>query len=547
MSTDPALLSVHDLSVEFTTDNGPTVAVNSVDLSLHKGQTLGIVGESGSGKSVTSYAVLRLLEAAGRVTKGTVTFSGIDLLGLGENAMGDIRGREISMVFQNPRAALNPTRTIGRQIGDVLIRHVQATRADARTKSIELLRAVRIAEPERRVDAYPFELSGGMCQRVVIAIALACRPQILIADEPTTGLDVTTQKVIMDLIVELTRERQMSTILITHDLGLAATYCDTITIMRAGRIVETAPAAEIFRAPKDPYTKRLMLATPRPGRSVRDLLPERRPEPEPIAAPTQRQNLLSVVNLTKDYVSTRGETRRAVDRVNFDVRAGESIGLVGESGSGKSTTASMIARLLDRTSGAIMFEERDIAGIAPDTFAADPARARLQLVFQDATDSLNPRLNALQAIAEPLIRLGGARSTAAARPRVKELADLVGLPQNLLDRLPHQLSGGQKARVGIARAIALNPKLLILDEPTAALDVSVQAIVLNLLTDLKTTLGMSYLFVSHDLHVVRMMCERVLVMRHGRIVEEGDTETVMRAPTHDYTKELLAALPQEID
>jgi len=540
------LLCVNNLSVEFETDNGPAVAVASVDLSLHKGQTLGIVGESGSGKSVTSYAVMRLLEAAGRVTKGTVVFSGIDLLGLGENAMGDIRGREISMVFQNPRAALNPTRTIGQQISDVLIRHVQATRADAREKSIELLRTVRIADPERRVDAYPFELSGGMCQRVVIAIALACRPQILIADEPTTGLDVTTQKVIMELIVELTRERQMSTILITHDLGLAATYCDTIAIMRAGRVVETAPATELFRTPKDPYTKRLMLATPRPGRTVRDLLPEHRPEPEPTVAPTQRQTLLSVVNLTKEYASTRGASRRVVNRVSFDVRAGESIGLVGESGSGKSTTASMIARLLDPTSGSIMFEDRDIASLAPDAFASDPARARLQLVFQDATDSLNPRLSALQAIAEPLIRLGGARNVAAARPRVKELANLVGLPSSLLERLPHQLSGGQKARVGIARAIALNPKLLILDEPTAALDVSVQAIVLNLLTDLKATLGMSYLFVSHDLHVVRMMCERVLVMRHGRIVETGDTETVMRSPAHEYTKELLAALPQEV-
>jgi peptide/nickel transport system ATP-binding protein len=535
-------LDVQDLTVQFTTRNGRVDAVRNVSLSIAAGEIVGIVGESGSGKSVTSYAVMRILDRAGRIAAGSVTFSGIDLVHASESDMQDIRGSEMSMIFQNPRASLNPIRQVGRQIADVLLRHNQATRADAEQKAIELLKMVRIAKPEERARAYPFELSGGMCQRIVIAIALACQPRLLIADEPTTGLDVTTQKAVMDLVVELGRAREMGTILITHDLGLAAAYCDRLIIMEQGRVVESAPSSTVFAAPSHPYTQRLMRATPRPGISIRDLLVE--PAALPTAHASSGETLLEVKDLVKEYASAAGtKPHRAVDGISFEVKAGESVGLVGESGCGKSTTSSMVMRLLDPTSGSILLGGRDIGKVPASVFATDPDRGKLQMVFQDATESLNPRYTAFRAIVDPLYRLGGVSSTDAARVRAEELADLVGLPRPLLDRFPHQLSGGQKARVGIARAIALNPKLVILDEPTAALDVSVQAIVLNLLVDLKAALGMSYLFVSHDLHVVRLLCDRVLVMHAGRIVEEGPTEEVMEAPRAEYTRTLLSALP----
>jgi peptide/nickel transport system ATP-binding protein len=561
----PALLDIRDLTVEFTTRRGPVRAVEHVDLSLAKGETVGVVGESGSGKSVTSYALMRILDRAGRITRGTVLFQGFDVRAADESAMRDLRGREISMIFQNPRAALNPIRKIGRQIEDVLLRHVQAAPGGVTEKAIEILDQVRIARPRERYHAYPFELSGGMCQRVVIALALACRPQLLIADEPTTGLDVTTQKSVMELIVDLTRERGMATILITHDLGLAATYCDRIVVMEKGRVVETSSARSVFTAPTHPYTRKLMRATPRPRCSLRDLLPEEPGMPEPApeggansAAPSQSA-LLVVEKLVKEYPRRSGggalahvferkpaplpATFRAVDGISFVVNRGESVGLVGESGCGKSTTSTMIMRLVEKTDGVIIFDGEDIGAIAPRKFARLPLRKRIQMVFQDPTDSLNPRFTAVRAIADPILRLGNLKGRDAVRARCEALARQVELPLDLLDRFPHQLSGGQKARVGIARAIALDPDLAILDEPTAALDVSVQAVVLNLLADLKQELGMSYLFVSHDLNVVRLLCDRVIVMRAGRIVEQGPTEQVLSAPQEQYTRDLLAAIP----
>jgi peptide/nickel transport system ATP-binding protein len=441
---------------------------------------------------------------------------------------------------------------------------------------------------------------------VVIALALACNPQLLIADEPTTGLDVTTQKAVMDLIVELTRRRGMSTILITHDLGLAAAYCDRVVVMEKGRVVETAKSADIFARPEHAYTKKLMRATPRIGVSLRDLLPEedvsvasprvrgeadaptgRReappedklreageggspqavlaeaaPHPDPLPAKGgagEKAPLLLVEKLVKEYPRQGAtatltklfgrkppvelENFRAVDGISFSVGYGESVGLVGESGCGKSTTSMMVMRLLDQTSGRISFDGEEIGAIMPHAFARLPLRSRIQMVFQDPTDSLNPRFTAARAIADPLLRLGNIRGRDALRARCEELASLVGLPINLLDRFPHQLSGGQKARVGIARAIALHPKLVVLDEPTAALDVSVQAVVLNLLQDLKASMGMSYLFVSHDLNVVRLLCDRVIVMRSGRVVEHGPSEQVLGNPQDAYTRELLTAIP----
>ncbi len=557
----PPLLSVRNLTVEFATRKGIVKAVRSIDLDVAKGETVGIVGESGSGKSVTSYAVMRILDRAGRIADGAVTFSGVDLRNAPESAVREMRGREMAMIFQNPRAALNPIRTVGRQIEDVLIEHVQADSRTAKGKAIEALTRVRIAHPEERYHAYPYELSGGMCQRVVIALALACQPQLLIADEPTTGLDVTTQKAVMDLIVELTRERGMSTILITHDLGLAAAYCDKVVVMEKGHVVETAPSAAIFSAPSHPYTRKLMRATPRPGGTLRGLLPEDAPAAAEVPArlPERRGPLLVVENLVKDYPRTgasgmlakllrKGDAVdaapfRAVGGITFSLGRGETLGLVGESGCGKSTTSMMITRLIDATSGRIVFDGTDIAGMPATKFAASPLRQRIQMVFQDPTDSLNPRFPAIRAIADPLLRMGRGLSGAALRERCEELAGLVGLPLNLLDRYPHQLSGGQKARVGIARAIALNPDLVILDEPTAALDVSVQAVVLNLLQDLKLRLGMSYIFVSHDLNVVRLLCDRIIVMRQGGIVEQGYAEEVLADPKAAYTRELLTAIP----
>jgi peptide/nickel transport system ATP-binding protein len=562
MTTLP-LLDIRDLTVEFSTRRGIVRAVQHVDIQVAKGETVGVVGESGSGKSVTSYATLRILDRAGRIAEGSVMFSGIDVGKASETDMRALRGREMSMIFQNPRAALNPIRKVGRQIEDVLRQHAQADSAQLSEKAIEMLEQVRIARPRERYHAYPFELSGGMCQRVVIALALACRPQLLIADEPTTGLDVTTQKTVMELMVELTRQRGMSTILITHDLGLAATYCDRIVVMEKGQVVESADSRSIFTAPSHAYTRKLMRATPRPGVSLRDLLPEEETPTEGAAPPPRNHNngsgpLLVVEKLVKEYPRTGGksvgklfgkrppvepETFRAVDSISFVINRGESVGLVGESGCGKSTTSTMLMRLIDQTDGAIIFDGEDIGAIPAKRFARLPLRKRIQMVFQDPTDSLNPRFTAARAIADPILRLGNIKGREAVRKRCEELARQVGLPLDLLDRFPHQLSGGQKARVGIARAIALDPDLVILDEPTAALDVSVQAVVLNLLQALKTSLGMSYLFVSHDLNVVRLLCDRVIVMQAGQIVEQGPTDRVLFAPKADYTRELLAAIP----
>jgi peptide/nickel transport system ATP-binding protein len=574
MTAQP-LLDVNDLTVEFATRRGIIKAVQHVNISVAKGETLGIVGESGSGKSVTSYAVMRILDRAGKIAEGSVMFSGIDVKTATEDQMRDLRGREISMIFQSPRLALNPIRKIGRQIEDVLLQHVQVDRAQVGERAIEALEQVKIARPRERYHAYPFELSGGMCQRVVIALALACNPQLLIADEPTTGLDVTTQKAVMDLVVELTKRRGMSTILITHDLGLAAAYCDRVVVMEKGRVVETAKSADIFASPQHPYTRKLMRATPRLGVSLRELLPEEEAAasappgapvalveaaalPEP-AGENEKQPLLLVEKLVKEY-PRQGATAvlgklfgrkppveqdvfRAVDGISFAIGHGESVGLVGESGCGKSTTSMMVMRLLNQTSGSIMFDGEEIGGILPKSFARLPLRKSIQMVFQDPTDSLNPRFTAARAIVDPIMQLGEVKGRSALRARCEELAQLVGLPVNLLDRFPHQLSGGQKARVGIARAIALHPKLVILDEPTAALDVSVQAVVLNLLQDLKQSMGMSYLFVSHDLNVVRLLCDRVIVMRSGGIVEQGMSEKVLGDPQDAYTKELLTAIP----
>ena len=559
-------LDINRLSVEFQTRNGVVRAIEDVTLQLAKGEVLGIVGESGSGKSVTAYTVIGLLDEAGTPVSGTAAFDGISITDASESTLRDLRGREISMIFQNPRAALNPIRPVGLQIEDVLLRHGLATQQTAKGKAIEMLDKVKIVDPERRYDSFPFELSGGMCQRVGIAIALSCDPRLLIADEPTTGLDVTTQKATMDLVRELTRERNMAVVLITHDLGMAAKYCDRIVVMEKGRVVETAAVETLFSDPRDAYTKKLIAASPGPRSTLADLAPVDAEKTgatvtsarSPDENPKSGRNILEVVGLVKEFPVQRTfasllpwaqdndgpRAFRAVDNISFELKRGESLGLVGESGCGKSTTSSIITRLMDPTSGDVIFDGDNITTYPAESFAHRPERRKIQMVFQDPTDSLNPRYSAHDCIAEPLRRLLGYRDRAETRSKVEALAERVGLPVDLLDRFPHQLSGGQKARVGIARAIAVDPLLLVLDEPTSALDVSVQAVVLQLLDRLKRELGMSYIFVSHDLNVVRLLCERVIVMNRGQIVESGLATNVLKHPTNPYTQRLIEAIPQ---
>jgi peptide/nickel transport system ATP-binding protein len=411
---------------------------------------------------------------------------------------------------------------------------------------LQLLRAVQIRDPERRLSAYPHELSGGMCQRVMIAMAMSCNPALLIADEPTTGLDVTTQKVVMDLLAGIAAARGMATILITHDLGLAARYCRRVVVMEQGRLVEEAEPKILFRAPRHPYTRRLVAASPTATSTIADLVTDEERARQPAIAVVSKPPpapgtppLLQVQKLAKRF----DQGPAAVADFSMVMNAGESVGLVGESGSGKSTTSRMICRLIDPSEGEIVFDGESIGHIPAREFHRSPFRKDIQIVFQDPNDSLNPRFTAFDCIAHPLRRLTRMRSGDALQQRVEECAERVGLALELLTRFPHQLSGGQKARVGIARAIACRPRLLVLDEPTAALDVSVQAVVLQLLDRLRREDELAFLFVSHDLNVVRMMCDRTIVLQNGRIVEQGESRALFDNPQTAYTSELVDAVP----
>jgi peptide/nickel transport system ATP-binding protein len=540
------LLRIEDLHVGFSTRRGIVEAVRGVTLTVDEGEMLGLVGESGSGKSVTGFATTRLLDAAGRITAGKILFRGQDITRIPSGDFRHLKGAAMSMIFQNPRAALNPIRAIGQQVADAILTHRRMSKDEARAAALELLRAVQIRNPEQRMTAFPHELSGGMCQRVMIAIAISCNPALLIADEPTTGLDVTTQKVVMDLLAVIAAERGMATILITHDLGLAARYCRRVVVMEKGRLVEEAEPLDLFHAPKHPYSKRLVAASPTVSSRVEDLVPaeERGPflaarlAPKPAPAPGTPL-LLDVKTLTKRY----DDGPAAIADFSMTMSAGESVGLVGESGSGKTTTSRMICRLIDLTEGEILFDGYSIGHVPARDFHRSPFRKDIQIVFQDPNESLNPRFNGFDCIAHPLLRLDKMKPGAALTKRVKECAERVGLPPDLLERFPHQLSGGQKARVGIARAIACRPRLLVLDEPTAALDVSVQAVVLQLLDRLRREDNLAFLFVSHDLNVVRMMCDRTIVLRNGAIVEEGESRAMFENPKTGYTRELIDAVP----
>jgi peptide/nickel transport system ATP-binding protein len=570
-STTP-LLSIDRLAVEFVTPHGCVRALDDVSFQIGEAEIVGVVGESGSGKSVTAYSILGLLPAEAKVTSGSITYLGQAMHELRGRDLKAVRGSEISMVFQSPQTALNPIRPVGAQIADVIMAHSPLSRTEAAARAIEALREVCINYPEQSVHAFPFQLSGGMCQRSVIAMALACRPRLLLADEPTTGLDVTTQRAIMDLLVHLTRSRGMSTMFITHDLGLAAQYCDRVIIMQNGQVVEQGLTAQIFMNPGQAYTRRLLSATPQAHNRLIDLIPASEQKPFDVSTPLARTSkpsgragmpLVRVRGLTHEYPLHRasrsplglfgrrrgsrhdgGNTFRAVDDLNFDVAHGECVGLVGESGSGKTTTSRLIAKLVKPSAGSIQLSGEEIADADPRAFAKSAKRRLVQIVFQDPAASLDPRRTAFEAIADPLLRLARIRQPAALGQRIREICDLVDFPHALLGRYPHQLSGGQKARAGIARAISVNPALVVLDEPTSALDVSVQAVVLNQLDKLKRKLGLSYLFVSHDLNVVKLMCDRVMVMKGGRIVEQRSVDELFRDPQHPYTKTLLEAIPR---
>lgn len=551
--THKALLSVTNLAIDFDTRNGTVRAVEDVNFHLDKGEILALVGESGSGKSVTAYSILNLLDKNGRLANGEIHYDGMTLHNADARLLSEIRGREIAMIFQNPMSTLNPIRKIGEHLRDMLRTHGYPSWSSIHEEIDKLLKQVEIDDVERVKNAYPFELSGGMCQRVMIALALACRSRVLIADEPTTGLDVTTQKSIMDLIHSLAKTEGLAVILITHDLGLAAQYCDNFVVMEQGRVVEQNSREKFFTESTHPYTKKLLLATPSRSASVASLTLNE-PDYLNIPAPAISQEaLLEVKGLRKVYGSSKKSKLPfiphfqefiAVADSSFSIYPGECVGLVGGSGSGKSTTTRMLTRLEEPSAGQIVFDGTDITEITTRDFIQHPLRKEIQMVFQDPTGSLNPRHCVRDLIAEPLLRMGEKLDKQSLRNKVQKLSEQVGLPASLLDRLPHQLSGGQKARVGIARAIALEPKLLILDEPTSALDVSVQAIVLQLLEHLRRQFGLSYLFVSHDLHVVKMLSQRILVMRNGEIVEQGLTEEVMSNPQHSYTKVLMEAIPE---
>jgi len=600
------LIEIDDLHVQFTTSQGTVRAVEGLSYSVHPGEMVAIVGESGSGKSVSALAVMQLLPAgSARISKGSIRFDGRELLKLSDEEMRRIRGREIAMIFQEPMTSLNPVLRIGLQIMEPLAIHLGMDERTARARAVELLTLVGITDPESRLQQYPHQLSGGMRQRVMIAIGLSCNPKLLIADEPTTALDVTIQAQILELMKDLSRRLGIAIVIITHNLGIVARYADRVNVMYAARLVESGTAERVFARPLHPYARGLLSAVPRldRGRSAKlstiDGAPPNllsppsgcrfRPrcrfaiercltepalalgEPDHHAAchrlveiealdpPSSRAQstskpaingqtpgaILDVKGAKKYFPVRIGFWRppkqvRAVDDVTINIRAGETLGLVGESGCGKSTLGRLVLRLDDPTGGEILFESTDLARLNRDAMIA--VRKKMQVIFQDPYSSLNPRMTVGQIIAEP-IRVHGILPKTQISDRVAELLQLVGLFPYMALRYPHELSGGQRQRVGIARALAVNPRVIVCDEAVSALDVSIQGQVINLLEDLQSKLGLTYLFIAHDLAVVRHISSKVAVMYLGRIVEYAPADALFANPKHPYTRALLAAAP----
>ncbi|PPB49133.1 ABC transporter ATP-binding protein [Arthrobacter pityocampae] len=586
---DAPLLEVRNLAVTFRTTHGEVHAVEDASFTLRRGSALAIVGESGSGKSTTAMACIGLLPGNGRVTSGSILFEGQDLTTLPEAKMRSIRGRAIGLVPQDPMSNLNPVTKIGTQVAETLLVHGMATKKNVRQRVIEVLTAAGLPDAGERAKQYPHEFSGGMRQRALIAIGLACQPRLLIADEPTSALDVTVQRTILDQIETMTEQLGTSVLLITHDLGLAAERASQLVVMHRGRVVETGPADQLLNDPQHPYTQSLVRAAPSvaavrlsPGAFTADAASrlelagaavteqgagpavetldtsepaalhtggahaattssDRPAPPAGAATPAVPANIVEIRDLTKVY-KRRGskEDFYAAKNVTLDIPRGQTVAIVGESGSGKTTTARMLLKLIEPTSGTMTFDGLDVATL--DKAQLNDFRQRVQPIFQDPYSSLNPMFTIERIVEEPLnaYKRGSKKERAA---RVRELMDQVSLPQNALRRYPAELSGGQRQRVAIARALALKPELIVCDEPVSALDVLVQAQILKLLGDLQSELGLSYLFISHDLAVVRLISDYVCVMKDGELVEAASSEEVFQNPRHPYTRKLLASIP----
>ena len=539
------LLDIRDLEVTFATDSGAVTAVDGVSLHVEPGRVLAVVGESGSGKTVSARTVLGLLPETA-IASGSVLLasrdgqSSNDVLHLNADQMRRVRGRDVAMVFQEPSTALNPVYPIGWQIAEGLRAHGRLSKKELRAKAIEMLTLVGLPDPEQRVDYYPHQLSGGQKQRVMIAMALALRPGLIVADEPTTALDVTVQAEILDLLRKLRDELGTAILLITHNMGVVADLADDVAVMYQGKVVEQAPVAELFAQPREEYTKQLLGAVLRLGGER--LIAQDRPAPSPASAAEAAAPVVRASGLEIQYPGRLGRPGfKAVQGVDFEIAAGEVYGLVGESGSGKSTIGRAIAGLTPVTGGSLRVFGHEMLGFTERGFR--PLRKDIGFVFQDPGSSFNPLLTIAQNVAEPLLVHKVARSVAEARSRVDELLEAVQLPRAYGDRFPHELSGGQRQRASLARGLALDPKLLIADEPTSALDVSVQARVLELFVELQRELGFASLFITHDLAVVDALAHRVGVLYHGALVESGTAEEVLSHPREAYTQRLLASLP----
>ncbi|MEM7720900.1 MAG: ABC transporter ATP-binding protein [Pseudomonadota bacterium] len=554
-----SLLEIQNLTVEFPTRRQTFVAVNRASLTVEPGQIHGLVGESGAGKSTIGAAVMGLLDPPGHITSGVIRFRGDEISGLDAEAMQALRGKKISMIFQDPLTSLNPLFTVKQQLVETIQAHLGLGEAEAEARAIQLIDEVGIPDPEARANQYPHQFSGGMRQRVVIALALCSEPDVIVADEPTTALDVSIQAQILDLIKALTVEKQVGVILITHDMGVIADTTDVVTVMYQGEVVESGPTAQVLGAPEHPYTKSLIAAVPRPtvklhrfpligyGGRVTKFKIEDLARNWPSTEAERGVPLVQAQGITKRFLSkgailpSRREYFTAVDSAAFDVKQGEVFGLVGESGSGKSTIARMIAGLYPVDAGKVLFDGKDVTSTGrgvPDWY-----RREIQMIFQDPYSSLNPRMRVDQIVAEPA-KHHGLLAGQALSDRVGELLDRVGLGAAAGLKYPHEFSGGQRQRISIARALATQPRFLICDEPTSALDVSIQAQILNILKDLQEHLNLTMLFISHDLPVVRQMCDRVGVMKNGKLVEVAETETLFADPQHPYTQDLLSLMPR---
>ena len=548
-----SLLEVRGLDVDIAGESGMTHAVKRLQLAIARRQTFALVGESGCGKSMTALALLRLLPDAGRIVGGQIDLDGEDLNRLPESAMRGVRGGRIGIIFQEPSTSLNPVMRVGDQIIETLVAHTPLRGAAARERAIDWLRRVGIPEPERRVDDYPFQFSGGQKQRVMIAIALAAEPLLLIADEPTTALDVTVQAQVLDLLADIQREMGMAVLLITHDLAVVKNVAHHVALMRGGEIVESADAETFFRTPRHPYARQLFEAIPTFGkRGVALTEPGREAQARRGATRNERGAgvVLDVQDLKVHYPVRKGPLRRivswvkAADGVTFTLKAGETLALLGESGCGKTTTGKALLRLIDgaRVSGRAMLGGEDL--LSADHRKLQRLRQDIQIVFQDPYASLDPRMRVGDILDEGLASLRRGMSKEARAERAARLVERVGLPSNTLARYPHEFSGGQRQRIAIARALAVEPKVLICDEPTSALDVSVQAQILDLLRELQDELGIAYLFITHNFGVVEYLADRIAVMEGGRIIELGEADAVLHSPRQEMTRRLLAAVPR---